>query len=73
MTMEQKKHASRPGVQTSEFRGKLVVQVSLLATIVLQRLGFDVEIDEQVAWIAIGVLETVYIGARAYLKRGALS
>jgi len=60
--------AARPGVRTSEFKGKTFVQALLVLVLVLQRFGVDIALDEQTAIAMIAGLEATYTFARSAIK-----
>jgi len=63
-----KMHAMRPGVQTSEFRGKTIVQALVLGALLLQQFGLDVAITEETALVIVAGLEAAYSVGRSLLK-----
>ncbi len=65
-------HASRPGVKTTEFQGKLAVQIVLTIVMILQAFGIDVQLDEQTALVIIAGLEALYGVGRSFVKSSAV-
>lgn len=60
--------ARAPGLKTTEFWGKSIVQVVLLLNAVFD-LGLS--IDDEYALALAGIMETAYAGFRNWAKRGA--
>lgn len=58
----------RKGTQTSEFKGKTGVQMLMVLVMVLNRIGVDVQLDDQTALLIIGGLEAAYSFGRSVLK-----
>lgn len=57
-----------PGVSTSEFKGKAIVQIVLIAAVVLKQFGININIDEQTAFVIIAGMEALYTVGRSIVK-----
>lgn len=61
----------KPGVQTTEFWGKLIVQLVTVANIFLPE-GHRLEVSDAQSMAIVGGMETFYMVCRSFVKgRGA--
>lgn len=60
--------AAAPGVSTTEFQGKLVLQILVVVVFGLQKLGLDIDASEELLIAVVAGIEAIYILGRSIIK-----